>query len=65
GTARGAGIALTSGDGELISLGEATEPQQLQDGSNTLLFSAYLQGIDSTIVPGDFSAVTDFTLAYN
>ncbi|MDI7374327.1 type 1 fimbrial protein, partial [Cronobacter sakazakii] len=46
--------------------GEASAAHQLQEGNNTLLFSAYLQGdgASATIVPGDFTAVADFTLAY-
>ena len=66
GTAKGASIILTDGSSKQIKLGEATAPQALQDGDNTLLFSAYLQGngASATVVPGDFSAVADFTLAY-
>jgi len=34
-------------------------------GDNTLEFGAYVQGAATgDIVPGDFSAVTNFTLAY-
>ncbi|EIS1618867.1 fimbrial protein [Salmonella enterica subsp. enterica serovar Sandiego] len=65
GTASGASIALTDGSGTAIDLGTATAPHQLQDGSNTLMFSAYLQGDGaSSIVPGDFTSIADFTLAY-
>ncbi|OKP28071.1 fimbrial protein [Serratia fonticola] len=66
GTAKGASIAITDGTGKLIELGQASKPQGIQDGSNTLVFSAYLQGdgASATIVPGDFSSVADFTLAY-
>lgn len=66
GTAKGASIALTDGANNVIKLGEASNAQTLQDGNNTLVFSAYLQG-DGTgvdIVPGDFTGITDFTLAY-
>lgn len=66
GTASGASIALTDGAGKPVVLGTATAAQTLQNGSNTLNFSAYLQGdgATATIVPGDFQSVTDFTLAY-
>lgn len=66
GTAKGASIILTNGDSKQIKLGEASEPRMLQDGNNTLLFSAYLKGdgASATITPGDFTAIADFTLAY-
>lgn len=66
GTAKGASIILTNGDGEQIKLGEASAPHMIQDNSDTLLFSAYLQGdgAAATVTPGDFTAVADFTLAY-
>ncbi|WP_163333715.1 fimbrial protein [Enterobacter bugandensis] len=73
GTAKGAGVAILDAAGNKIKLGEPTSPQELQNGDNTLLFSAYLQGEGASgegnpaaeIVPGDFQAVTDFKLAYN
>jgi type 1 fimbria pilin len=68
GTAGGASIAITQGDGEVIKLGEPTKEQVLQDGNNTLTFAAYMQGDGgdaSTITEGDFQSVADFTLAYN
>lgn len=66
GTAKGASIAITNGSGVIVTLGQATPAQLLQDGNNTLSFSAYLKG-DGTavpIVPGEFKGVADFTLAY-
>jgi type 1 fimbria pilin len=67
GTAKGASVAITQGDGAVIKLGEPTKQQTLQDGPNTLNFSAYLQadGASTTITEGEFQAVADFTLAYN
>ena len=68
GTAQGAGVAITDGAGDVIALGQPTKDQALQEGRNTLSFSAYLQGAAKSgtdIVPGDFQAVADFTLAYN
>ncbi|MDJ0034577.1 fimbrial protein [Pantoea allii] len=72
GTASGASIAITNGAGQIIKLGEASPAQNIQDGVNSLAFSAYLQGDvasgtegkAATIVPGDFTSVANFTLAY-
>ncbi|WP_061325347.1 fimbrial protein [Serratia rubidaea] len=66
GTAKGASIAMTDGDGKLIKLNQSTSAHELQNGKNTLLFSAYLQGngASATIIPGDFKSITNFTLAY-
>lgn len=66
GTAKGASIAITNGSGEVVTLGTPTPPQTLQDGNNTLEFSAYLQGdgASATIVPGSFQSIVDFTLSY-
>lgn len=67
GNAKGASVAITQADGQVITLGQATKEQALQDGNNTLSFAAYMQGdgASATITEGDFQAVTDFTLAYN
>jgi type 1 fimbria pilin len=66
GSASGAGIVLTDGSSTQIKLGEPAAAQTLQDGNNTLAFSAYLQGDDasSTVVPGAFTSVANFTLKY-
>ncbi|WP_199063790.1 fimbrial protein [Serratia sp. ASV30] len=66
GSAKGASIAVTDGNNKLITLGTATDTQILQDGNNTLLFSAYLQGdgASGSVVPGDFESVANFTLDY-
>lgn len=65
GSAEGASIGLTNGAGELIKLGEPTDVT-IQNGNNTLSFSAYLQGdgASATIVPGSFQSVVDFNLVY-
>ncbi|WP_447873266.1 fimbrial protein [Serratia fonticola] len=70
GTAKGASVAITSGNGKLIKLGTKTDEQLLGEGSNTLSFAAYVQGDgvagkDVTITEGDFQSVADFTLSYN
>ncbi|MES2870973.1 MAG: fimbrial protein [Pseudomonadota bacterium] len=65
GTASGAGIMMSDGSGAPIVLGTPTQPQALQDGDNTLAFGAYLQGqATGDITPGLFTAVTNFSLAY-
>ncbi|TPW68586.1 type 1 fimbrial protein, partial [Providencia stuartii] len=67
GTGAGAGVQITNGSGNVVTLGTATPFQQIQNGNNTLNFAAYLKGnggdID-TITAGDFSSVADFTLSY-
>ncbi|WP_273974758.1 MULTISPECIES: fimbrial protein [Serratia] len=67
GSAQGAGVAVTEENGKVIKLGEPTTAQTLSDGDNTLNFAAYLQGATASnaIVPGDFTSVANFTLAYN
>ncbi|CAI1103956.1 Fimbria A protein precursor [Serratia quinivorans] len=66
GSASGAGVAMKDGTGALIELGKAIEAQMLQNGKNTLQFTAFMQGLSDTsvVTPGEFTAVTDFTLAY-
>ncbi|NVZ18277.1 type 1 fimbrial protein [Pseudomonas costantinii] len=64
GGAGGVGIMVTYGS-KPIELGVPTAPQALSAGNNTLEFGAYVQGAATgAIVPGGFSAVTNFTLAY-
>lgn len=67
GTGAGAGVQITNGAGNVLTLGTPTPFQNIQDGNNTLRFSAYLMGNGgdiATITPGDFSSVADFTLSY-
>lgn len=67
GTGAGAGIQITNGGGNVVTLGTPTPFQNIQTGDNTLRFSAYLKGNGgdiSTITAGDFSSVADFTLSY-
>lgn len=64
GGAGGVGIMMTHA-GDLVKLGVPTAPQIIAAGNNTLEFGAYVQGAATDpIIPGDFSAVTNFTLAY-
>jgi type 1 fimbria pilin len=67
GSAKGASIVLTDGAGTPIKFGTATAPQLLMDGSNTLVFSAYLQGDKgeaAAITPGEFTSIATYALAY-
>ncbi|MFM5466162.1 fimbrial protein [Aeromonas simiae] len=66
GTAAGAGIAITDGTGERLELGKPSAARELVAGNNTMIFSAYLEGLgdDDKLKTGDFYAVADFTLAY-
>lgn len=65
GNAKGAGIVLVDGSGTAVTLGTATKVQFLQAGDNTLTFGAFLKGkATGDITPGNFAAVTNFSLAY-
>lgn len=66
GTAAGASIGITNSDGNLIKLGEASAPTTIGGSTAEMLFGAYLQGngASATIVPGEFTSVANFTLAY-
>lgn len=71
GSASGASIMLmsqqTDSEGSsAIELGKPTAAQAISNGDTTLNFAAYLQGngASATIVPGEFSAVANFALAY-
>jgi len=63
GSATDVGIVMTDGDSNTITLGEATAGQLLQNGDNTLSFSAYIIGGEAP-TEGDFTSVTNWTLAY-
>lgn len=66
GTAKGAAIAITNDEGTNIPLGTPSSATQTQQGDNILTYAAYLQGngASSSVVPGDFTSVANFTLAY-
>lgn len=66
GTAKGAAIAITNDEGTNIPLGTPSTATKTQQGDNTLTYAAYLQGngASSSVVPGEFSSVANFTLAY-
>ena len=66
GSASGAGVAIASATGEQIELGKKTLVQNMIEGPNTLLFSAWLQGLSSgDVVPGEFTSIADFTMQYD
>ncbi|WP_272663232.1 MULTISPECIES: fimbrial protein [unclassified Providencia] len=64
GDATGAGVQITNGAGQVITLGTASPLQEIQEGNNTLQFAAYLIGDGDKATVGEFSSVADFTLNY-
>ncbi|WP_058911436.1 fimbrial protein [Entomohabitans teleogrylli] len=66
GQAAGAGVRIQDYAGQLVTLLQPTAGRGLGIGNNTLSFSAYLEKISTVtnVTPGDFEAVTNFTLAY-
>ncbi|PJG59650.1 fimbrial protein [Aeromonas cavernicola] len=68
GQARGAGIKMFGVSGAPVVLGQATPATTLTNGTNTLVYAAALKGYDDStanpLVAGAFTAVTNFTLAY-
>lgn len=66
GTAKGASVGLIDSAGRDVKIGTETTSYKLTEGDNTLRFAAYLKGdgVDANIVAGEFTSVTDFTLAY-
>lgn len=67
GTATGAGIMIYDNlHSKNVELGTATDGQDLTEGNNSLKFAAYLQGSSASgaVVPGEFTSVANFTLAY-
>ncbi|MGP6457477.1 fimbrial protein [Enterobacter ludwigii] len=63
GNATDVGIVMTDGDSNTITLGEATTGQTISNGDNTLSYSAYIIGGEAP-TEGDFTGVTNWTLAY-
>lgn len=67
--ANGAAIALFDHQGADIDLNKATSAVALQNGPNSLNFTAYVQGRPSaiqnqSITEGEFTSVANFVLAY-
>ncbi len=65
GTASDIGVAIAeqNSGASFLPLGTASQAQTLNNGNNTLHFSAYLMGGDKP-TEGDFSSVANFVLAY-
>jgi type 1 fimbria pilin len=63
GTASDVGIVLTDGNGQAVTLGEATSGKTIQNGDNTLVYSAYMTG-GETPTEGTLYSVANWTLAY-
>jgi len=65
GDASGAAVKLMNASGTPIKVNSGNT-QNYVAGDNTLKFQAALQGLEgATVVPGNFQAVTNFTMAYN
>lgn len=64
GTASGAGVQITNGAGKVVTLGEPSPFQSIQDGTNSLRFAAYVIGDGDNVKVGEFSSVANFTLNY-
>ncbi|WP_272520758.1 MULTISPECIES: fimbrial protein [unclassified Providencia] len=65
GDASGAAVKIMNASGSQINVNSGNT-QNYVEGNNTLKFQAALQGFQGTTpVPGNFQAVTNFTLAYN
>lgn len=65
GDASGAAVKIMNASGATIAVNSGNTQNYVQ-GDNTLKFQAALQGFKgATVVPGNFQAVTNFTLAYN
>lgn len=68
GEAKGAGVKLMTPAGTQIKAGQAGTAgysQNYVEGDNELKFKASLKGLaGATVVPGEFTAVTNFTLSY-
>lgn len=63
----GAGIVMVGQDGKNVVFGTATAAIPVMNGNNTLHYQAWVTAADSktpTVTEGAFTAVTDFTLAY-
>lgn len=65
GDASGAAVKIMNASGSTIAVNSGNT-QNYVAGDNLLKFQAALQGLEGTaVVPGNFQAVTNFTLAYN
>lgn len=65
GDASGAAVKIMNASGTQINVNSGNT-QNYVEGNNTLKFQAALQGFQGVSpVPGNFQAVTNFTLAYN
>ena len=63
----GAGIVMVGQDGKDVVFGTATAAVPVMDGNNTLHYQAWVTAADANapaVTEGAFTAVTDFTLAY-
>lgn len=66
GMAAGASVGINDASGQALPIGMVSKSFKLQNGSNTLSFSTYLQGdgVPENIKPGDYYASVNFALSY-
>ena len=64
GDAKGAAVKIMNSSSTQIKV-NAGSTQNYVQGDNELKFQASLKGLGTTVTPGNFQAVTNFTLAYN
>ncbi|WP_336280414.1 fimbrial protein [Cronobacter dublinensis] len=68
-SAKGVAIGLELADGTPLEINKASPFTALTNGSNTLIFNAFVQAqptilANKTLVAGDFTAISSFVLAY-
>ncbi|EEZ5762559.1 fimbrial protein [Escherichia coli] len=61
----GAGIVMVGQDGKDVVFGTPTAAIPLKNGDNTLHYQAWVKKAGGSVTEGAFTAVADFTLAYN
>jgi len=66
GSAAGAGVVIVGLNGQPVTIdGSSSTDINFQNGDNSLLFTAYLQGAATgTATPGAFTALANFTMSY-
>lgn len=65
GSAKGAGLGIVDKNGSDLTLGTQADLGTLVAGDNKLSFTAYLEKVGASIVPGSFTSVANFTMMYN
>ncbi|ENA5974121.1 fimbrial protein [Escherichia albertii] len=61
----GAGIVMVAQDGKEVVFGTPTTAISLKNGDNTLHYQTWVKKAGNSVTEGAFSAVAEFSLAYN